>query len=86
MRARCATTCSVSIRPSSAAPGPPTELAACAEDYGILANERMSGTSYVVAHSSSTYLIDRDGRLRALMPYGHSADDYVHDLKILLKT
>jgi len=30
------------------------------------------------------YLIDRAGRLRALMPYGHSADDYAHDLAILL--
>jgi hypothetical protein len=30
-------------------------------------------------------LIDRAGRIRALMPYGHSPDDYVHDLTILLK-
>ena len=44
----------------------------------------MSGSSYTVAHSSFTYLIDRDGTLRALMPYGHRADDYVHDLRILL--
>ena len=36
-------------------------------------------------HSSFIYLIDRNGRLRALMPYGHSADDFAHDLRILLK-
>jgi hypothetical protein len=30
-------------------------------------------------------LIDRGGRIRALMPYGHNADDYVNDLTILLK-
>jgi hypothetical protein len=29
-------------------------------------------------------LIDRQGSLRALMPYGQSADDYVHDVRILL--
>ena len=38
-----------------------------------------------MAHSSFTYLIDRGGRIRALMPYGHSPDDYVHDLTILLE-
>jgi protein SCO1/2 len=37
-----------------------------------------------VAHSSFTYLIDRSGSLRALMPYGHGPDDYAHDLRILL--
>jgi protein SCO1/2 len=35
-------------------------------------------------HSSSTFLIDRSGKLRALMPYGHDAADFVHDIKLLL--
>jgi protein SCO1/2 len=35
-------------------------------------------------HSSSIYLIDRSGKLRALMPYGHGAEDFVHDIKLLL--
>jgi len=43
------------------------------------------GDSYTYEHSSFTYLIDRSGRIRALMPYGHSPDDYVHDLTLLLK-
>jgi protein SCO1/2 len=34
--------------------------------------------------SSFVYLIDRAGRIRALMPFGHPAADYVHDVKILL--
>jgi protein SCO1 len=59
-------------------------LAAVRKDYGISAEKRGSGSSYSVAHSSFTYLIDRRGQLRALMPYGRGADDYVHDLKILL--
>jgi len=60
------------------------ELAAVRKDYGIAAEKHVKGSSYSVAHSSFTYLIDRRGQLRALMPYGHSADDYVHDLQILL--
>ena len=30
-------------------------------------------------------ILDRAGKLRAVMPYGHPADDFVHDLKILLR-
>jgi protein SCO1/2 len=59
-------------------------LAAVRKDYGITAEKHGTGSNYTVAHSSFIYLIDRQGRLRALMPYGRSADDYVHDLKILL--
>jgi protein SCO1/2 len=61
------------------------QLAAVRRDYGVLAAKKAQGNSYSVAHSSSTYLIDRRGRLRALMPYGHGPNDYVHDLQILLK-
>jgi protein SCO1/2 len=64
--------------------GPAGRLAAVRKDYGILAEKKLKGGSYTVAHSSYTYLIDRRGRLRALMQYGRDPDDYVHDLKILL--
>jgi protein SCO1/2 len=30
------------------------------------------------------YLIDREGRLRAMMPYGRGPKDYVHDVQLLL--
>jgi protein SCO1/2 len=53
--------------------------------YGILAEKTGSGSGATVAHSSYTLLIDRSGSLRALMPYGRGADEYAHDLKILLK-
>ena len=59
-------------------------LDAVRKEYGIAATRRAAGTGYLYAHSSFTYLIDREGKLRALMPYGHSADDYVHDLRILM--
>jgi len=65
--------------------GTPEQLAAVRKEYGIIAEKVKAASGYSVAHSSYTYLIDRAGRLRALMPYGHPADDYVHDLRILLK-
>jgi protein SCO1/2 len=64
--------------------GAADKLSAVRKDYGILAEKKMYGDTYAVAHSSYTYLIDRAGNLRALMPYGHGPDDYVHDLNILL--
>jgi protein SCO1/2 len=65
--------------------GTEQQLAAVRKDYGVSAQKQVVGDSYTYAHSSFTYLIDRRGRIRALMPYGHSPDDYVHDLTLLLK-
>jgi protein SCO1 len=64
--------------------GTPDQLAAVRREYGIMAEKRVVPGTYLYGHSSFTYLIDRDGKLRALMPYGHSAADYVHDLRVLL--
>lgn len=66
--------------------GTPAQLAAVRKDYGVSAEKKVfPDGGYIYAHSSFVYLIDRAGRIRALMPYGHSPDDYVHDLTILLK-
>jgi protein SCO1/2 len=65
--------------------GSEQQLAAVRKDYGVSAQKQVMGDSYTYAHSSFTYLIDRGGRIRALMPYGHSPDDYAHDLTVLLK-
>jgi protein SCO1/2 len=64
--------------------GTEEELAAVRKGYGVTSTKIAFGDDYGFDHSSYTYLIDRDGNLSALMPYGHSADDYVHDVKILL--
>jgi protein SCO1/2 len=64
--------------------GTEAQLAAVRKEYGVTARKIPYQQSYTYAHSSFTYLIDREGRIRALMPYGHSADDYVNDLTILL--
>ena len=64
--------------------GTEEQLAAVRTEYGVMAQKRAGPGNYQYGHSSFTYLIDREGRLRALMPYGHPAADYVHDLRALL--
>lgn len=66
--------------------GTRAEIDAAEKSYGInvVKNVNTDG-SYTLGHSSSIYLIDRAGGLRAVMPYGHPVDDFVHDLKILLR-
>ena len=64
--------------------GTPAQLEAVRKDYGVMAERKKIGDSYTVGHSSSVYLIDRKGLLRAMMPYGRLPDDYVHDLRALL--
>lgn len=70
------------------ATGPPDELAAVRKAYGVFAEELVSknrALGYEVNHSSSIYLVDRQGKVSGLVPFGTSADDIVHDLKLLLK-
>jgi protein SCO1/2 len=62
----------------------PETLAAMRKEYGVIANKHLTGDSYVFDHASSIYLIDHEGKLRAMMPYGHDAEDFVHDVKLLL--
>jgi protein SCO1/2 len=65
--------------------GTPAALAEVYKRYGVTAVKvPMAGGGYGMNHSSSVYLIDREGRLRALMPYGHEAKDFVHDFQRLL--
>jgi protein SCO1/2 len=59
-------------------------LAAVHASYGVAARKLAMPNGYAVDHSSSVYLIDRQGKLRAMMPYGRSAMDYVHDVQLLL--
>ena len=63
------------------------EIDAAQKRYGISSKKIVSaGGGYTIGHSSSIYLIDRAGGLRAVMPYGHTVDDFVHDLQILLRS
>jgi protein SCO1/2 len=64
--------------------GTEQQLAQVRKDYGVSATKIPDGNTYMYDHSSSIYLIDRVGRIRALMPYGHTPDDFANDLHILL--
>lgn len=64
--------------------GQPQALAAMRRQYGVVANKVHTGSGDVFDHSASIFLIDRAGRLRAMMPYGHAAKDFVHDIQRLL--
>lgn len=66
------------------ATGTPEALAAVRKAYGVTAVKRGTGSHYAMDHSSSIFLIDRSGRLRAMMPFGHGADDFVNDIQLLL--
>ena len=66
--------------------GTGAQLSKVREAYGITATKRpVDGGGYGIVHSSYVYLIDRAGNLSALMPYGHTAVDFVHDVTMLLK-
>lgn len=62
----------------------PEALAALREAYGVTAARQGTGPDYAMAHTSSIFLIDPAGKLRAVMPYGHDAADFVHDVRLLL--
>jgi protein SCO1/2 len=68
--------------------GAPEQLKKLRDAYGILAaraENKGAPDGYVVHHSTYVYLIDRAGLLRALVPFGKSAADIAHDIKILLQ-
>ncbi|MES2351287.1 MAG: SCO family protein [Pseudomonadota bacterium] len=70
------------------ATGTPHQMERVRRDYGITATKKMiegSKTDYVVGHSSYLYFVDRKGNLRALLPFGRTAADVVHDTTLLLK-
>lgn len=66
------------------ATGTAEALAAVRRDYGVSAVKHGSGDDYVMAHTSAIFLIDKAGRLRAMMPFGRDASDFAHDIKLLL--
>jgi protein SCO1/2 len=65
--------------------GTAAQLAAVRQNYGISAAKIPTPDGYMMSHTSYVYLIDRNGYLCALMPFGHVPDDYVHDVSLLLQ-
>ena len=65
------------------ATGTAEALAGVRKKYGVTAVKEGTGTDYAVAHTSSIFLIDHAGKLRAMMPFGHDPADFVHDIRYL---
>lgn len=59
-------------------------LAAVRKAYGVAAQRTGSGGTAQYGHSSFVTLIDRQGLLRAIMPFGYGPEAYVHDVRALL--
>jgi len=62
-------------------------LARVREAYGVVAEKRIvPGTkaAYLIDHSAFVYVVDPEGRLRLMFPFGTSIDDMAHDLALLL--
>ena len=71
------------------ATGESSKLDALQQAYGVIANRVQSEDQklkYEVHHSTSIYLIDKQGVLRLLVPFGEPAADILHDVKRLLET
>jgi protein SCO1/2 len=64
--------------------GAPQALAAVRKTYGVTADRQGTGSDYAFAHTSSIFLIDPAGKLRAVMPFGHRPADFIHDIAFLL--
>ena len=68
--------------------GSQAQVDAVLKAYGIAATRKPiegSKTDYTMHHSSYLYFVDRQGMLRALMPFGRPADEMVHDATLLLQ-
>jgi protein SCO1/2 len=70
------------------ATGSRDEVAAVLKAYGVVEQvvARNPALGYEVNHSSFLYLVDRQGKIRGLVPFGTQPDDILHDVELLVKT
>jgi len=66
--------------------GSAEEIAAAAREFKVYYAKVPTGSSYTMDHSAQTYLIDPQGRLRVVLKHEQTADDYAHDIALLLRT
>ena len=67
--------------------GTPAEIAEVATLYGIFyeAHEGTAATGYLVDHTATVMVIDKDGHLKLVFPFGEPAKNIAEDLAYLLK-
>jgi protein SCO1/2 len=67
--------------------GTPDEIASAATPFGVFyeKHEGSAATGYLVDHTASVMVLDREGRLRLVIPFETPPEDIAADLKQLLK-
>jgi protein SCO1/2 len=67
--------------------GTPEQIAAAATPFGIYyqKHEGTPATGYLVDHTATTSVLDRDGRVKLVWPFGTDGDAMAADLAQLLK-
>jgi protein SCO1 len=67
--------------------GTPEEIAEVTTLYGIFyeAHEGTEATGYLVDHTATVMVIDQEGYLKLVFPFGTPAEDIAEDLEQLLK-
>jgi protein SCO1/2 len=67
--------------------GTPEEIAQVAASYGIFyeAHEGTAATGYLVDHTATVLVIDQEGHLKLVFPFGTTAEDIAKDLAYLLR-
>ena len=66
----------------------PDELEAVYEVFDIISEKTTasgSATGYLITHTATTFVLDREGRWRLRESYGTPVEDLVHDIQLLLK-
>lgn len=67
--------------------GTPEEVAAAATPFGIYyeKHEGTAATGYLVDHTATLNVVDQEGRMRLVLPFGTSGEDIADDLAHLLR-
>ncbi len=53
--------------------------------YQIEEEEEGSATGYLISHTAAIFVLDREGQMREIIPYGTQAEEMAGDLRQLLK-
>ena len=67
--------------------GTPDEIAQAATPFGVFYEKETSDSAlgYLVNHTATVMIVDRNGYLRIVFPFGTTAEDIAADLKYLIQ-
>lgn len=69
--------------------GSPKETSNVAKQYKIFWQKTPlpnSALAYTIDHTTNSFVIDQNGRLRLIVPHEMSAADVTHDLKLMIES